>query len=168
MNSLMCKVFGATCLVCVYLILRLDNKLYSLKTSYAIERAQSATDARVRLENAMRRSDTAERQFIAVKTQLNLTLRERQNEIKNAATGHQCLNADLVGVLNHANAKPNISPLSTPAGVPITAGGASTAAGAIGLSDAEVAAWINAAQAQHNECRARVQSLINWHREGPK
>lgn len=76
--------------------------------------------------------------------------------LRRATTGRACLREPALRLLDHA--------AGLRADLPTAAGGAAAADGRV-ASDTDVARWIGRARHDYDECRRRLDALIDWHTE---
>lgn len=74
--------------------------------------------------------------------------------LRRATTGRACLREPALRLLDHA--------AGLRADLPPPAGGAAAAHGRI-ASDTDIARWIGRARHDYDECRRRLDALIDWH-----
>lgn len=133
-----------------------------LQVDLAEQRATTAETSRLRAMAAARALTDAQTLGNQLTERLGNSLaqittlqKEKADEIRRLTTGRRCLSADAVRVLN------------TPAGdrasadVPQAPGGADAPDGAF-ASDYDVGLWISHAQGQYDECRGRLDALIDF------
>ncbi|MBP8149166.1 MAG: hypothetical protein KAY21_05555 [Limnohabitans sp.] len=124
-----------------------------LKQSHAEQSARASADALARLLDAQQLGDrlTARLQH---QEQANTQLqKDKAHALRQLTTGRTCLSADAVRVLNHTG--------TGLADLPATAAGAA-ATGEPVATDTDIAGWISGAQFQHEQCRQRLDALIDF------
>lgn len=122
-----------------------------------VAKLQALASARA-LQQAQQRGNALTTQLATRQALVNQLRKSRHDALKALTTGHPCLSADAVRVLNHPDA-------AAPGGhepVPAPPGGAVAAGGAF-ATDADVGHWAADARAAYDTCRARLDALIDWH-----
>lgn len=114
----------------------------------------AATQARTRIEAALRASDAATMAQAATQTRLQSQLAKAKNELNTLTTGRACLDGATVRLLN---TQPGMAgaDLPTPTPEPDTA----TAATA---TDTDLAGWAATAASQYQACRERLTAIAQW------
>lgn len=128
-----------------------NQKLYAMAAARDLQAAQALGDAlTVRLHEALRSTDQLER--------------ERNDAIRKATTGRTCFDSRALRVLDGAPGIRVDRPTRLPAPTSSAAGTHATAAAAAEQhsTDTEVGQWIVTAGARHEQCRARLDALIDW------
>ncbi|MFZ6747441.1 hypothetical protein [Undibacterium sp. Ren11W] len=128
----------------------------TLKAEHKEQVAQTATAALKRIVTANERADSLQIALDQTEKDLITSKLEKQHAIKMSTTGRACLNNATVRLLNDQAAGSPAATLPTPASKPVEADAAIA-------TDTDVAQWINEAKAQYNVCRARLDTLIDWH-----
>lgn len=137
-----------------------NHKLAAMAAARELQAAQAVGDAlTVRLHTALQATHQLEQQ--------------RHDAIRKATTGRTCFDGRALRVLDGA---PGIRVART-ADVPTPTGGAAAAHAAAATAaeqptaehstDTHVGGWIVTAGAQYEQCRARLDALIDWHRPTP-
>lgn len=129
-------------------------KIAALKQDHAEQSARAQADALQRLVAANAHADQLTTRLQRQTAHVDQLTKDKAHALNSLTTGRTCLGADTVRVLNNAAAGT--------ADVPAPATGPA-AAGAAVATDTDVAGWINTAQQQHEQCRARLQALIDYH-----
>lgn len=128
-------------------------KIASLKQSHAEQAARDQADALARQLQAQQRGDqlTARLQAqVLANTQLQ---KDKADALRKTTTGSTCFGADTVRVLNRTT---DAAHLPTPAT-------GTDAAGEPVATDTDVASWVADAQTRHEQCRQRLDALIDFH-----
>lgn len=110
------------------------------------------------LKTASARGDTLSRQLATANRTTNRLRKERDDAIARATTGRVCLDDPALRVLDGA---PGLR-----ANLPVATGGVDGADAGHVATDTHVARWALDAGSQYDECRRRLDALIDWH-EGP-
>lgn len=140
----------------------LQAQLAELRATHS-ETARLATMASgQRLLRAQSRSTALTTQLTEQLTANDHLTQEKTHALKTATAGRACLSARALGLLNSA---PGIT-VASPGTVPAPGPGAA-APGAPVATDTDIALWIAAAGNAHEQCRARLGALIDWHTETP-
>lgn len=122
----------------------------------ALEAEQAAANATLgRLQAAHARSDALSRQLATARRAASQLRKERDDALSRATTGRVCLDEPALRVLDGA---PGIT-----VDLPAPTGGAARADAAHAATDAHVAGWALDAGGQYDECRRRLDALIDWH-----
>lgn len=127
-------------------------KIATLKQSHAEQAARDQADALARQLQAQQRGDqlTARLQVQeAANTQLQ---KDKADALRKTTTGNTCFGADTVRVLNRTTDTPGLSapaPGLDAAGEPVA-------------TDTDVAAWVADAQTRFEQCRQRLDALIDF------
>lgn len=152
----------------------------ALRISYAEASRMAAKADAQRLQDAQARSDALAQQLQQMQASNHQILKEKNHALSRVATGRVCLSGPVLGVLGgspglrlagaqhlpeagagaaaaHAPAAAHTNAASAPPG----AGGRDLAA--IEATDADVAGWAIEAGAQYEQCRQRLNALIDWH-----
>lgn len=131
-----------------------DAALSREREAAARSQAAQAEHASRRILDAQTRSDqlttalhVASTHALAVQEQLDAALRR-------ATTGRACLSQPALRLLDGAH---NLS-----VAVPAAGSGADAAHGAV-ATDTDISLWISRAGQQYDECRRRLDALIDWH-----
>lgn len=116
------------------------------------------------LLSAQQRGDRLTTQLAQGQRQIDQLQKDRRDAIAHATTGRTCLDGAALRVLHGA-------PGLRVAGFPEAASGAAaadagTAADTNHTSDADIGRWAIDAGAQYEQCRQRLDALIDWHGEG--
>lgn len=149
----------------------------ALRTSYAEASRLAAIASARRLQAAQERSDVLGGQLAqALASNAQLT-REKTHALSLVATGRTCLSGRVLGVLDGApgirlgrdanlpEAKPGTDAAYATAAAdphPATSEGGRDVAD-LEATDADVGGWVIAAGAHYEECRQRLNALIDWH-----
>lgn len=133
-------------------------ELADLRTAQAdTAKLQALAAARV-LSDAQVRSDVLTVRLRGSQEQIFNLQRAAHASITQTTFNRPCLSADAVRVLNSTDTAAS----TAGADVPQTSGG-TAAAGATFATDADVGHWAVDARAQHEQCRQRLDALIDWH-----
>lgn len=141
-----------------------DAEIAELRAAAAREQASQAEHASRRLLEAQQHGDALTTQLEAA-NRAALRLQENLDDaLRRATTGSACLRERALRLLDGA---PGIT-----VGVPAPAGGTAAADGPAAAvadervsSDTDVARWIGLAGRHYDECRRRLDALIDWHQE---
>jgi hypothetical protein len=131
----------------------LERARHTLTRAQATQAEQASRlllDAQARGDALTTRLETAN--HAARRLQENL-----DDALRRATTGRACLREPVLRLLDHA--------AGLRADLPPPAGGAAAADGRI-ASDTDVARWIGRARHDYDECRRRLDALIDWHEQG--
>ena len=135
-------------------------ELADLRTLQAeTAKLQALASARV-LSDAQVRSDALTVRLADKQEQIFNLQRAAHASINQTTSNRPCLRADTVRVLNRTDG-------TTGTDVPQTSGSAVAAGGAF-ATDADVGHWAVDARAQYEQCRSRLDALIDWHTEGTR
>lgn len=128
------------------------------QTQAETAKLQALAAARV-LSDAQVRSDALTVRLAGSQEQIFNSQRAAHESLKKTTFNRPCLSADAVRVLNGtaSTAGPD---------VPQT-GGSTAAADAPFATDADVGHWAVDARAQYEQCRGRLDALIDWHTTPP-
>lgn len=107
------------------------------------------------LERARERGDALTLSLAASDRAIQKLTKEKRDALMQVTRGSTCLGSAALRVLDQA---PGISV----AALPQATSDAAAADGAV-ATDTHVATWINDAGAQYEQCRARLDALIQWH-----
>ena len=133
-------------------------ELADLRTAQAeTAKLQAMASARV-LSDAQVRSDALTVRLAGSQEQIFNLQRAAHASINQTTFNRHCLSADAVRVLNRTDGAAGPD-------VPQTGGSAAAAGGAF-ATDSDVGHWAVDARAQHEQCRQRLDALIDWHTEG--
>ena len=131
-------------------------KLSALKQTHSEQAARDQADALERQLQAQQRGDQLTAR-LQVQEQANAQLqKDKADAIRKTTTGNTCFGASTVRVLNRTTDPANATHLPAP-----TTGVA--AAGEPIATDTDVAAWVNGAQTQYEQCRQRLDALIDFY-----
>lgn len=132
-------------------------ELADLRTSQAeTAKLQAMASARV-LSDAQTRGDQLTNRLAASQSHITQLETEKHRAINRLTTGRPCFSADVVLVLNGADTATDGS-----VDVP-TPTGSAAATGEAFATDSDVGQWITSTQAQYEQCRSRLDALIDWH-----
>lgn len=123
------------------------HTLTRMQAAQAEQASRLLLDAQARGDALSTRLTTAN--HAARRLQENL-----DDALRRATTGRACLREPALRLLDHA--------AGLRADLPATAGGAAAAHGRV-ASDTDVARWIGGARHDYDECRRRLDALIDWH-----
>ena len=129
------------------LVARMERDTAQLAEGYAATAAN-------RLIAAKLRGDILERRLAAGEAARSSQSTEHQREILRLTHGVPCLDSRTVRLLN---ASRGIEPVTYPGTT-----GRTDAADAAAATDTDVSIWIDAAVRQYDECRERLDALIDW------
>ena len=136
-------------------------KLSALKQTHSEQAARDQADALERQLQAQQRGDQLTAR-LQVQEQANAQLqKDKADALRKTTTGNTCFGADTVRVLNRTADPANAPHLPAPAPGP-------AAAGEPIATDTDVATWVSGAQAQHEQCRQRLDALIDFHEQQAK
>jgi hypothetical protein len=136
-------------------------KIAALKQTHAEKAARDQADALERQLQAQQRGDELTTR-LQVQERANAQLqKDKADAIRKTTTGNTCFGASTVRVLNRTTDPANTTHLPAP-----TTGLA--AAGEPIATDTDVAAWVNGAQTQYEQCRQRLDALIDFHEQQAK
>lgn len=119
---------------------------------------RNAEAASLALYQAQVRGDALTRQLNDARRLAATRQEELDDALRNATTGDVCLGGDALGVLDGA---PGLR-----VELPRSAGGAAGADARV-ATDTDIAGWIGRAGGQYEECRRRLDALIEWHANKP-
>lgn len=125
-----------------------------LREAAAIDARNVAEHNSRALLDAQTRGDALTRQLAAATRAASRLRKERDDALQTATTGRVCLDAAALRVLDGA---PGLA-----VALPTAAGGAAAADGAV-ATDTDVARWALGAGEQYEECRRRLDALIDFH-----
>lgn len=149
------------CLGCAFLTWQVTSmhytaKIAALKQTHAEQAARDQADALERQLQAQQRGDELTAR-LQVQAQTNTQLqKDKADALRKTTTGNTCFGADTVRVLNRTADPANAPHLPAPAT-------SLAAAGEPIATDTDVATWVNDAQAQHEQCRQRLDALIDFY-----
>ena len=132
--------------------------LADLRTSQAETAKLQAMAAARTLSDAQVRSDALTLRLAGSQEQISNSQRAAHASINQTTSNRPCLRADAVRVLNRTDSTAGPD-------VPQTSGSAA-ATGEAFATDADVGHWAVDAHAQYEQCRQRLDALIDWHTEG--
>ncbi|MCK9987413.1 MAG: hypothetical protein AzoDbin1_03885 [Azoarcus sp.] len=139
-------------------------ELAQVRETAARNQAAVAKHASRRLLEAETRGDELTTQLHVANRAALHTQEKLDDALRRATTGRACLNGPALRLLDGAH---NLT-----VAVPPPAGGAAagdgpapTDSGELVSSDTDVARWIARAGFQYDECRRRLDALIDWHAE---
>lgn len=159
-GALISHVVVATALAAVYgawVSARYEARIATIKATHATEKRLDAESATQLLQAAQRRGDTLSKALL-VTEHLNDQLRtEVHLALNKKTTGRACLNEPTLRVLSTS---PGISVSGLPEAASSTA-----AASEVAATDSDIAHWAADAGTNYSTCRARLDALIDWHRE---
>lgn len=131
-------------------------KIAALKQSHAQQAARDQADALARQLQAQQRGDQLTAR-LQVQEQANAQLlKDKADALRKTTTGSTCFGADTVRVLNRTTDTANAPHLPAPATGPVGAGEPVA-------TDTDVASWVADAQTRHEQCRQRLDALIDFH-----
>lgn len=125
-----------------------------------------------RLQAAQARGDALSLRLAEREQSISTLTQEKRHALANTTTGRACLGPAALRVLDGA---PGLR-VSRVADLPEAASGAAAAGGAVATysddqqptgrwaSDSDIGTWALATGAQYEQCRARLDALIGWHR----
>lgn len=131
-------------------------ELADLRTTQAETAKLQALASARELSQAQQRGDALTTRLVTRQAQIDQLRKSRHDSIAAFTFGRHCLSADAVRVLND-------TATGGPDDVP-TPPGRADAAGGTFATDADVGHWATDARAQHEQCRERLDALIDWHR----
>ena len=138
-----------------------------LTAELATQAARHETQARAAAEQALRvlqgaqaRGDALTSTLAQSLQQINKLQRDKHDAVSKATTGQPCLDGPALRLLGSA-------PGLRVADLPPAASGALAAGGAV-ASDTDITGWAIDAGAQYQTCRARLDTLIDWHQPAPR
>jgi prophage endopeptidase len=131
-------------------------KIAALKQAQAEQAASEQADALARQLQAQQRGDELTAR-LQVQEQANTQLqKDKADALRKTTTGGTCFGADTVRVLNRTADTANAPHLPAPAPGP-------AAADEPIATDTDVAAWVSGAQNQYEQCRQRLDALIDFY-----
>lgn len=130
-------------------------QLSDLKQAHAEAERLTANAAARTLSLAQARSDTLTVQLASQQQQVFNLQRAAHASLQQTLFGRHCLSADAVRVLNGTDDSAGID-------MPQTSSSTAAARGTF-ATDADVGHWAIDARSQHEQCRARLDALIDWH-----
>lgn len=143
----------------------LQTDLANLRMEYAALRERNADNSRLaarassaRIQAAQDRSDALTQSLNAAQVKAHQLAKEKTHALQTATDGRACLSERALRVLNGSPglAVSGIDRLPPASGQP-------AAADARVATDTDIGGWAIAAAEQYQACRARLQSLIDWH-----
>lgn len=134
-----------------------DARVSALREQMSRSQAAQAEHASRTLLDAHARGDALTGQLFAATRAAARLRKERDDALQLATTGRVCLDADSLRVLDGA---PGLA-----VALPTAPGGATAADGAV-ATDTDIARWALDAGEQYEECRQRLDTLIDWHQPG--
>ena len=132
-------------------------KIARIEQAHAEQSARRQADALASLLQAQQLGDQLTARLQAQEQANAQIQKDKDHALRQTTTGRTCLGADAVRVLNSANVAPNVSP-NVPAPTTVSA-----AAGEPIATDTDVASWISDTQARFEQCRQRLDALIDFH-----
>lgn len=135
-------------------------ELADLRTVLAETAKLQALAAARTLSDAQVRSDALTVRLADKQEQISNSQRAAHASINQTTSNRPCLRADTVRVLNRTDSTAGPD-------VPQTSGSAA-ATGEAFATDADVGNWAVDAIAQYEQCRSRLDALIDWHTEGTR
>ena len=124
-----------------------------------VAKLQALASARA-LQQAQQRGNALTNQLAVRQNQISNLQKDRHAFLAQVLSGRACFGADAVRVLNGTT-----HPANGPVDLPSTTS-SPAAAPATFATDADVGHWVVAARALFEQCRARLDSLIDWHTQG--
>lgn len=149
------------CLGCAFLTWQVTSmhytaKVAALKQTHAEQSARDQADALTRQLQAQQRGDELTAR-LQVQEQANTQLqKDKADALRKTTTGGTCFGASTLRVLNRTAGPANAPHLPAP-----TTGPAAT--GDPIATDTDVAAWVSGAQNQYEQCRQRLDALIDFY-----
>lgn len=137
--------------------LQAGAELARVREAGARDQATIAEHNSRRLLDAQTRSDQLTRQLAAANQAAADAQEKFDVAIRRATTGRRCLSAPALRVLNGTN--------SIRIDLPEALRGTAAEDGAF-ATDTGIGLWIGAAGRQYDECRRRLDALIDWHEHG--
>lgn len=131
-------------------------KIATLKQSHAEQAARDQADALARQLQAQQRGDQLTARLQTQEQATAQLQKDKADDLRKTTTGSTCFGADTVRVLNRTTDTTNAAHLPTPTTGP-------AAAGDPVATDTDVAAWVADAQTRHEQCRQRLDALIDFH-----
>ena len=131
-------------------------KFAALKQTHAEQSARDQADALARQLQAQQRGDQLTARLQAQEQANTQIQKDKADAIRKTTTGHTCFGASTLRVLNRAADPANATHLPAPATGP-------AAAGEPVATDTDVASWVNDTQTQYEQCRQRLDALIDFH-----
>jgi hypothetical protein len=131
----------------------------ALKADIAKRETAAAEETRRRIETASHAADQALAERETRLADLETTNRRLRNDIKTATTGRTCLSADARGLLQQSPAFGVKLPSSSGGVAPAHAAATTDTNDS---TDTDVATWIVDAADLYEQCRARIDALIEW------
>jgi hypothetical protein len=131
-----------------------DARLAELRGQMSRSQAAQAEHASRRLLDAQTHGDTLTRQLAAATRAASRLRKERDDALQTATTGRVCLDTAALRVLDGA---PGLA-----VALPTATSGTAAADGAV-ATDTDVARWALGAGDQYEECRRRLDALIDFH-----
>jgi hypothetical protein len=136
-------------------------KLSALKQTHSEQAARDQADALERQLQAQQRGDQLTAR-LQVQEQANAQLqKDKADALRKTTTGNTCFGASTLRVLNRTADPANAPHLPAPTTGPAAAGDPIA-------TDTDVATWVSGAQAQHEQCRQRLDALIDFHEQQAK
>lgn len=147
--------------------------------AWLASQAQTAREASATLSAAQARGDRLSKALLHSEHQISQLRTEVHHALNKTTTGSPCLNGATLRLLNQA-------PGLAVSGVPWTASGAAAAGGSFAAdtgdnttphsawysttysTDTQIASWIADAGSAYRICKARLDTLIDWHLEEKK
>lgn len=137
------------------------TQLANMDTTHALEKLRMSERSAEVLQAANDRGDQLLHALELRQADINQLAREKRDAINKVTTGRACLGEPALRLLNSAPGI-RVSGLAPAIGGAAAAGEA-PAADTVVSNDTEVATWIVDAGAQYEVCRARLDTLIDWH-----
>jgi hypothetical protein len=134
---------------------RYTAKIATLKQEHAEQAAREQADALERQLQAQQRGDQLTARLQVQELANHQLAKDKANAIRKTTAGSTCFGADTVRVLNATGGDAPPPDLSAPAPSPVAAGGPTA-------TDTDVAVWASDAQARHEQCRQRLDALIDF------
>lgn len=141
----------------------LHRELAELKTAHAEAARLAATAAVQRLDEAQQRGDALSAQLLGREQEIGQLTKEKRDAVARSTRGRACLDPGTLRVLNGAAGLRVAAPAEAASGAAAADGPAAAYS-----SDSDIAPWIVDAGAQYEQCRERLDKLIDWHVKGPK
>lgn len=107
------------------------------------------------LQAAQQRGDDLTRQLAQAQAQITQLSESQRHAINRVTAGRACLGAAAVSLLNHPD-------VPAPGADAAAASSAADASGPA-ATDADVLGWAITASASHEQCRTRLDALIDWY-----
>lgn len=144
--------------------LPLQLELAQLRQQHAQAAAAQATLALERLQAAQQHGEALSRTLAQATQQITTLQKEKSDAIKLATRGQPCLSGAVVRLLDGAPGLRLGTLPAAPGSAAAAPGAAARPAPDASASASDVALWAIDAAAGYEQCRARLDALIDWHR----